>query len=173
MRVYSARSHEAHHSGSLTARPVKLPRHAAILELVRTRRVASQEQLRELLAERGIEVAQATLSRDIRTLGLIKAPDGQGGSAYAIPAGGADTAPNLQRLLPALYLGADGVGNLLVLKTLVGGAQPIAVAIDAEGWPEIVGTLSGDDTILIVLRSPEHRDRIVQRIESIADRRVE
>ena len=152
---------------------MKLPRHAAILELVRTNRVPSQEALRELLAERGIEVAQATLSRDIRTLGLIKAPDGQGSSAYAIPAGGADNSPNLQRLLPALYVGADGVGNLLVLKTLVGGAQPIAVAIDAEGWPEIVGTLSGDDTILIVLRSPEHRDEIVQRIESIADRRVE
>lgn len=150
---------------------VKLPRHAAILELVRSRRVPSQESLRELLAERGIDVAQATLSRDIRTLGLVKAPDGQGGSAYAIPAGGADTAPNLQRLLPALYVGADGVGNLLVLKTLVGGAQPIAVAIDAEGWTEIVGTLSGDDTILIVLRKPEHRDEIVQRIESIADRR--
>ena len=152
---------------------VKLPRHAAILELIRTRRVPSQEALRELLSERGIEVAQATLSRDIRTLGLVKAPDEQGGSTYVIPAGGADTSPNLQRLLPALYVGADGVGNLLVLKTLVGGAQPIAVAIDAEGWPEIVGTLSGDDTILIVLRSPEHREAIVQRIESIADRRVE
>ncbi len=151
--------------------PVKLPRHAAILELIRTRRVPSQEALRELLAERGIEVAQATLSRDIRTLGLVKAPDGQGGSAYAIPAGGADTSPTLGRLLPALYVGADGVGNLLVLKTLVGGAQPIAVALDAEGWPEIVGTLGGDDTILIILRSEEHREKIVARIEAIADRR--
>lgn len=152
---------------------VKLPRHAAILELVRAHRVASQEALRELLAERGIEVAQATLSRDIRTLGLVKAPDEQGGSAYVIPSGGADTSPDLTRLLPALYVGADGVGNLLVLKTLVGGAQPIAVAIDAEGWTEIVGTISGDDTILIVLRAPEHRDAIVQRIESIADRRAD
>lgn len=152
---------------------MKLPRHAAILELVRNRRVPSQEALRELLAERGIEVAQATLSRDIRTLGLVKAPDGQGGSAYAIPAGGADTAPTLTRLLPALYVGADGVGNLLVLKTLVGGAQPIAVAIDAEGWPEIVGTLGGDDTILIILRREEYRETIVARIEAIADRRAE
>jgi transcriptional regulator of arginine metabolism len=152
---------------------VKLPRHAAILELIRTRRVPSQEALRELLAERGIEVAQATLSRDIRTLGLVKAPDGQGGSAYAIPAGGADTSPTLARLLPALYVGADGVGNLLVLKTLVGGAQPIAVAIDAEGWPEIVGTLGGDDTILVILRGEEHREKIVARIEAIADRRAE
>lgn len=152
---------------------MKLPRHAAILELVRTHRVPSQEALRELLLERGIDVAQATLSRDIRNLGLVKAPDGQGGSAYAIPVGGGETGPTLNRLLPALYVGADGVGNLLVLKTLVGGAQPIAVAIDSAGWPEIVGTIGGDDTILIVLRSPDHRETIVNRIESIADRRGE
>ena len=152
---------------------MKLPRHAAILDLIRTHRIPSQEALRERLAERGIEVAQATLSRDIRDLGLVKTPDEHGGSAYVIPAGGADTAPTLTRLLPALYVGADGVGNLLVLKTLAGGAQPIAAAIDSEGWPEIVGTLGGDDTILIVLRSPDHRETIVARIESIADRRTE
>jgi transcriptional regulator of arginine metabolism len=152
---------------------LKLPRHAAILELIRTHRVPSQEALRELLATRGIDVAQATLSRDIRHLGLVKTPDDQGGSAYVVPAGGADVAPTLSRLLPALYVGADGVGNLLVLKTLVGGAQPIAVAIDGEGWPEIVGTIGGDDTILIVLRSPDHRETIVSRIEAIADRRGE
>ncbi|HEX8391392.1 MAG TPA: arginine repressor, partial [Longimicrobium sp.] len=127
---------------------MKLPRHAAILEIVRNHRVPSQEALRELLAARGIDVAQATLSRDIRNLGLVKAPDEHGGSGYVVPAGGPDVGPTLSRLLPALYVGADGVGNLLVLKTLVGGAQPIAVAIDAEGWPEIVGTIGGDDTIL-------------------------
>lgn len=152
---------------------MKLPRHAAILELVRARRVSSQEVLRELLAERGIDVAQATLSRDIRDLGLVKAPDEQGGSAYVVPAGGAEHAPALQRMLPALYLGSDGVGNLLVLKTLAGGAQPIAAALDAEGWPEVVGTIGGDDTILIVLRAPEHRETVVARIEAIADRRGE
>lgn len=152
---------------------MRLPRHAAILELVRTRRVSSQEVLRELLAERGIEVAQATLSRDVRDLGLVKAPDEQGGSAYVVPPGGAEHAPTLHRLLPALYLGADGVGNLLVLKTLAGGAQPIAAALDAEGWAEVVGTIGGDDTILLVLRAAESREAIVGRIEAIADRRVE
>lgn len=152
---------------------MKLSRHAAILELVRSRRISSQEVLREMLAERGIEVAQATLSRDIRQLGLVKAPDEHGGSAYVEPSGGADVAPALARLLPALYVGADGVGNLLVIKTLVGGAQPIAVALDAEGWEEVVGTIGGDDTILIVLRAPEHREVIVGRIEAIADRRAE
>jgi transcriptional regulator of arginine metabolism len=149
---------------------VKLSRHAAILELLRTNRVPSQEALRELLAERGIDVAQATLSRDIRDLGLVKAPDEQGGSSYTVPATGGEPTPALHRLLPALYMGADGVGNLLVLKTLVGGAQPIAAGIDAEGWPEVVGTIGGDDTILLVLRRPEHREEIVRRIEAIADR---
>jgi transcriptional regulator of arginine metabolism len=150
---------------------VRLPRHAAILELVRTHRVSSQEVLRELLSARGIEVAQATLSRDIRDLGLVKAPDEQGGSAYVVPAGGTEHAPALHRMLPALYLGADGVGNLLVLKTLAGGAQPIAAALDAEGWPEVVGTIGGDDTILLVLRSADAREVVVGRIEAIADRR--
>lgn len=152
---------------------MKLPRHAAILELVRTHRVSSQEVLRELLAARGIEVAQATLSRDIRDLGLVKAPDDQGGGAYVVPAGGPDHAPTLHRMLPALYLAADGVGNLLVLKTLAGGAQPIAAALDAEGWSEIVGTIGGDDTVLVVLRSGEFREAVVGRIEAIADRRAE
>jgi transcriptional regulator of arginine metabolism len=160
-------------SSNPRAASVKLSRHAAILELVRNRRVSSQEVLRELLVERGIDVAQATLSRDIRDLGLVKAPDEQGGSVYVVPAGGAEHAPTLQRLLPALYLGADGVGNLLVLKTLAGGAQPIAAALDAEGWDEIVGTIGGDDTILLVLRAAEQREAIVARIEAIADRRPE
>lgn len=150
---------------------MKLSRHAAILELVRTHRVPSHEALRELLAERGIEVAQATLSRDIRDLGLVKAPDEHGG-AYVIPAGAGEPAPALGRLLPALYVGADGVGNLLVLKTLAGGAQPVAAAIDAEGWPEVVGTIGGDDTILVVLRDAARRDAFVARIEAIADRRA-
>jgi transcriptional regulator of arginine metabolism len=148
---------------------VKLSRHAVILDLIRNHRVSSQEVLRELLAERGIEVAQATLSRDVRDLGLVKAPDEQGGSSYVIPAAGGEPAPALNRLLPALYMGADGVGNLLVLKTLAGGAQPIAAAVDSQGWPEVVGTIGGDDTILLILRTPEQREEIVRRIEAIAE----
>ena len=147
---------------------MKPQRHAAILELVRERRVPSQEVLRELLAERGIEVAQATLSRDIRELGLVKVPDENGGSVYTLPAGVTDPTPTLARLLPSLYLGADGVGNLLVVKTLVGGAQPIAVGIDWEEWPEVVGTVAGDDTVLVILREASHRERIVRRIEELA-----
>jgi transcriptional regulator of arginine metabolism len=147
---------------------VKPQRHAAILELVREHRVPSQEALRERLAARGIEVAQATLSRDIRELGLVKVPEEDGGSVYTLPAGVTDPMPTLARLLPSLFLGSDGVGNLLVVKTLVGGAQPIAVGIDWEEWPEVVGTIAGDDTVLVILRDAERRDAVVRRIEELA-----
>jgi len=147
---------------------VKPQRHSVILELVREHRIPSQEVLRERLIERGIEVAQATLSRDIRELGLVKVPDEDGGSLYTLPAGVTEPMPTLARLLPSLYLGADGVGNLLVVKTLVGGAQPIAVGIDWEEWPEVVGTIAGDDTVLLILRDAAHRGAIVRRIEELA-----
>ena len=147
---------------------MKPQRHAVILELVREKRVPSQEVLRELLSERGIEVAQATLSRDIRELGLVKVPDENGGSVYTLPSGVTDPTPTLARLLPSLYLGADGVGNLLVVKTLVGGAQPVAVGIDWEEWPEVLGTIAGDDTILVILRDPAHRGAVTRRLEELA-----
>lgn len=147
---------------------MKTQRHHTILELARTRRVPSQEVLKDLLAERGFEVAQATLSRDIRELGLIKVPDEDGGSVYTVPADVTDPMPTLRRLLPALYLGADGVGNLLVIKTLTGGAQPIAVALDWEEWPEVVGTVAGDDTILLILKQSKHLRTITQRLEELA-----
>lgn len=147
---------------------LKPQRHSEILDIVRHNRVPSQEVLRELLAERGIEVAQATLSRDIRELGLVKVPDEDGGSSYTVPVHVTDPTPTLARLLPALYLGADGVQNLLIVKTLAGGAQPIAVALDWEEWPEIVGTLAGDDTILVILREAKHLDAVRKRLNELA-----
>lgn len=152
----------------LPCKVLKPQRHAEILDVVRKNRVPSQEALRELLAGRGIDVAQATLSRDIRELGLVKVPDEEGGSAYVVPAHVTDPTPTLARLLPALYLGADGVGNLLLVKTLTGGAQPIAVALDWEEWPEIVGTLAGDDTILVILRDPDFLEPVSQRLRGLA-----
>ena len=147
---------------------MKPQRHAAILDLVRIQRIPSQEVLRERLAARGFEVAQATLSRDIRELGLIKMPDEDGGAVYTVPAHVTDPTPALSRLLPALYLGSDGVGNLLVIKTLTGGAQPVAVAIDWQEWPEVVGTIAGDDQILLILREPAQLPEIVRRLEELA-----
>ncbi|HET7275033.1 MAG TPA: hypothetical protein VFI91_07615 [Longimicrobiaceae bacterium] len=147
---------------------MKPQRHAAILDVVRVERVSSQEMLRELLGMRGFDVAQATLSRDVRELGLIKVPDDTGGSVYMVPPHVTDPTPALRRLLPALFLGADGVGNLMVIKTLTGGAQPIAVAIDWEEWPEVVGTIAGDDSILLILREASHLASITRRLKDLA-----
>ena len=147
----------------------KAERHAVIQELVRSHRVNSQEQLRELLEQRGFEVTQATLSRDIRELRLIKVPGSAGPSHYTLPPESWDTAPALTRLLPALFLGAEGTGNLLVVKTMVGGAQAVAEAIDWEEWPEVLGTLAGDDTILLILRDPAHLAAVQRRLEERAE----
>lgn len=139
-----------------------------MLRLVRTRQVASQETLRDLLAERGFDVTQATLSRDLRELQVAKVPLPEGGSAYQVASGRADPKPTIERLLPALFTEVEGVDNLVVIKTLTGGAQPVAVALDRQGWPEVLGTISGDDTILLILRDRRKRGAIEKRIRQLA-----
>jgi transcriptional regulator of arginine metabolism len=144
---------------------VKLPRQAAILRLVRERRIGSQDELRAALASEGIDVAQATLSRDLRELGLAKVTDG-GVTTYRPE--GPDTAirPGLGQLAPSLLVGLDGVGALLVVRTIAGGAGALAAAVDQAGWPEVIGTIAGDDTILVVTRGPREREAIAERIRS-------
>jgi transcriptional regulator of arginine metabolism len=151
----------------MTRRPLKLQRQSILLELLRDERVPSQEVLRERLGERGLDVAQATLSRDLRELGVVKMSDEEG-SFYTVPPDVTDPTPTLTRLLPALYLGAEGVNNLLIVKTLVGGAQPVAVAIDWEEWPEVLGTIAGDDTVLLILRTAEAMPEVIRRLEELA-----
>lgn len=146
----------------------KRQRHALILELVERERIHSQEELRELLAEHGVDVAQATLSRDIRELRLVKVPDPEGRPYYTTTPETWQKSPALERLLPALFVGAEGVGNLLLVKTLAGGAQPIAEAIDWEEWPEVLGTVAGDDTILVILRRARDLKAVQQRLEELA-----
>ena len=148
--------------------PSKTRRHSLILRILDAHEVTSQEMLRELLAEEGLTVAQGTLSRDMRELGLAKIPDASGTPVYTAPPDVVDPTPRLTRLLPPLFIGADGTGNLLIVKTVTGGAQPIAVAIDYEEWEEIVGTVAGDDTILIVLRKASQLAAVRRRLESIA-----
>lgn len=145
----------------------KRDRHAQILEILRTNRVTSQEALREILHRRGIEVTQATLSRDIRELRLVKVPGADGAGHYSLPEEWESTPP-LESLLPTLFLSADGVDHLLVIHTMKGGAQTVAAAIDWEEWPEVLGTLAGDDTILIVLRDPDALSDLRARVERMA-----
>ncbi len=146
----------------------KKKRHEAILELIRTRRVHSQDELRRLLRERGLAVTQATLSRDLRELRVAKLPRSSGESFYTTASDADEPAPALERLLPHLLVSADGVGNLIVVKTLAGGAQAVAEAIDLEDWPEILGSVAGDDTILLVIREQELRPALIERLLGLA-----
>jgi transcriptional regulator of arginine metabolism len=148
---------------------MKTQRHAAILRIIRRDTVGSQEQLRELLKAEGFDVTQATLSRDIRDLGLAKVAVPDGGSHYAPPPeGGAGIRPHLEQLLPTMLVSAAGVGPLLVLKTAVGAAQALGLALDGTGWPEILGTIAGDDAILVVAKSERARHSIQVRIKELA-----
>jgi transcriptional regulator of arginine metabolism len=151
-------------------RSSKKKRQETILELIRTRRVRSQDELARLLGKRGHAVSQATLSRDLRELRVAKVPHAEGESYYAAASDTPDPAAGLEQLLPHLLTDADGVDNLIVVKTVAGGAQAVAEAIDLEAWPELLGTVAGDDTILLVLRDAGDRARILRRIDRLAHR---
>ena len=148
----------------------KRKRHAAILELVEDRPIASQEELRVFLRERGWDVTQSTLSRDLRELRLARVPTPDG-VRYAIADGTLSSAarPALDALLPQLLTRVDGVGELIVLRTVPGGAQPVASALDGEAWPDVLGTVGGDDTILVVCRSSGARERLERRLRKLAE----
>ena len=148
----------------------KLSRHQAILELLDAGPVPSQEELQRLLHRKGLDAGQATLSRDIRELGLVKTSDG-----YSLPVNGngngnghADTAlPSVSRLVREFVTSVRTAQNLLVTKTSVGSAQPVAAALDGENWPEAVGTIAGDDTILIVCTDSRSAGRLAGRIQGM------
>jgi transcriptional regulator of arginine metabolism len=145
----------------------KRERQTAIMEVIREHRITSQEGLRELLMERGIDVTQATVSRDVRELRLVKVPDAEGVSHYTLPEEWENTPP-LETLLPTLYQSAEGTRNLLVIRTMTGGAQAVALAIDWEEWPEVLGSIAGDDTILLICREDEQVEVVQQRLREIA-----
>jgi transcriptional regulator of arginine metabolism len=142
----------------------KPARQQAILELVGHGPIASQEELQKALARRGVEVGQATLSRDIRELGLVKTSRG-----YALPGGeaGEPALPPVSRLVREFVTDVRPAQNLLVIKTAVGSAQPVAAALDAESWPEVVGTIAGDDAILIVSPDKKATNRLAQRVRDM------
>ncbi len=146
---------------------MKLQRHAAILRTVREKRIESQDGLREALVAEGFLVTQATLSRDIRELGLAKLVDPQGGSFYANPHEGS-LRPDLSQVLPTLLVSVEGTGPLIVIKTATGGAPAVAAALDQAGWKEIIGTLAGDDTLLIITKNQRVRVAVETRLASLA-----
>jgi transcriptional regulator of arginine metabolism len=148
---------------------MKARRKAVILELVDQEAITSQEQLRERLRARGIEATQATMSRDIRELRLVKrSVDG----AYRRPgsdAAGGDTESALGRAVEEYLRTQERVEQLIVLKTDPGQAQSLAIAIDRARVPEIAGTIGGDDTILVICRSSADAVRVIDRFDGMRE----
>jgi transcriptional regulator of arginine metabolism len=120
-------------------------RQAQIVQLIKRRQIHTQERLAQELQALGIETTQVTLSRDIRELGLVKRHDG-----YAHVEGPANTAPDVASVAADTLTDVRAAQNLVVLKTRPGHANVLAVALDQTDWPEVVGTVAGDDTILVV-----------------------
>jgi transcriptional regulator of arginine metabolism len=147
--------------------PSKTKRHAAIMRIVRDHAVPNQEVLREFLVKAGFDVTQATLSRDIHDLGLVKVQDTEGVSHYEAPTEEVLPPPPLSALVPSLLLGAEGVGPLLVLSTPTGSASALAAALDHEEWPEVLGSIAGDDTLLMITRSIAERKRLEKRLAAL------
>ena len=145
---------------------VKARRQALILSIIKEKPIATQEDLNEALRAEGIEVTQATLSRDIKELGLTKIPTPDGRYRYALPHDRplADVIRRAERMFEDAVIGVDYTDNLVVVKTLSGAANGVADALDDLEWQEVVGILAGDDTILIVVRRREQTEAVVERL---------
>jgi transcriptional regulator of arginine metabolism len=143
----------------------KLDRHSAIRQMVTAEVIWSQDELRRKLARRGFDVTQATLSRDIHEMELYKGPNG-----YAAPNGNGhaeteEDEPAVDEILSSFGLGVRQAQNQLVLRTTNGAAQPVALAIDHEQWSDVVGTLAGDDTVLIICPDPRRASAMRDKLE--------
>jgi transcriptional regulator of arginine metabolism len=148
-------------------------RHAAIVEAVRRQSIRSQEQLRRAIKAAGFDVTQATLSRDIRELALVKGgPDGAYQAPGALsnrrgPAGASAALVRLRKAAVEFLTRVERVQQLVMLRTGPGQAQILAVAIDGAELQEVVGTLAGDDTILVIARDARRAGELVKRLERL------
>ena len=144
----------------------KLTRQSDIRAILGEAPVANQDELRRRLYRLGHRVTQATLSRDIHELGLVKTNEG-----YALPEAdehGSDTwLPSVEKLIREFAYAVTAAQNLVVVRTSAGSAQPVAAAIDAEEWPEVLGTIGGDDTILLVAENNKQADKLVSRLKEL------
>ncbi|WP_315096914.1 arginine repressor [uncultured Cellulomonas sp.] len=164
---------------SVTVPHTKAARHALVTALLTRGTVHSQQQLAELLTAEGVTVTQATLSRDLEELRAVKVRTPSGALAYAVPAEGALRTPaagadgevlaaRLARLCAELLVTAEASGNLVVLRTPPGAAQFLASAIDHSVLPAVLGTIAGDDTVLVIAREGETGDALAARFLALA-----
>jgi transcriptional regulator of arginine metabolism len=150
---------------------MKTQRLNAIRDVVASSPVANQDELRRKLRRRGIQVTQATLSRDIHELRLSKGPGG-----YALPNGNGvsssaeeDGPPSIEEMLESFGLRVRQAMNQVVVSTVLGGAQPVAAALDRAGWSEVVGTIAGDDTVLVICADQRKAGDVESRIRTFLE----
>jgi len=148
---------------------MKYNRHAKILEIIENNFIETQEELAEKLKEIGMDVTQATVSRDIKELRLIKVMADNGRYRYAPFSQSENRISNkLITVFTESYVSSDYANNIVVVKTLPGMAQASASAVDSLKWPEIVGTIAGDDTIMIVCRAEKMAEELVEKFSKMA-----
>lgn len=169
-------------SESAQAPATKGARHQLIIDLVTHEEIRSQTELGERLNARGVHVTQATLSRDLVELDAVKIRSVSGSLIYAVPAEGGDRTPSapretaasghrLARLCQELLVSAEASANLVVLRTPPGAAQFLASAFDKAEQPEVLGTIAGDDTLLVISREPEGGARLARHFLDVAANR--
>ncbi|WP_025026187.1 transcriptional regulator AhrC/ArgR [Caldalkalibacillus mannanilyticus] len=142
----------------------KAQRHIRIREIVTKNEIETQDDLVDVLRNAGFNVTQATVSRDIKELSLIKVPLSDGRYKYSLPADQRyNPLQKLKRVLVDSFVSVDHTENLIVIRTLPGNANTVGVLVDHLEWPEIMGNISGDDTILIICKEKEDTPLIVQR----------
>jgi transcriptional regulator of arginine metabolism len=166
-------------AGTRTTATTKIARQRRIVDILRRTAVRSQTELAELLTAGGLPVTQATLSRDLLELGAVKVRHTGGGLVYAVPGEGGDRTPwsgvdqevldsRLARLCEELLVTAEASANLVVLHTPPGAAQYLASAIDHSVLPEVLGSIAGDDTVMVVTRDPAGGDAVAARFLALA-----
>ncbi|MDR3741272.1 MAG: ArgR family transcriptional regulator [Terracidiphilus sp.] len=154
---------------------MKLQRHIAIRELLAHTPITNQDELRRKLRRRGFAVTQATLSRDIHELHLFKGPSGyslpssNGNGAHSATVEEDDAPPSVTDMINSFGLRVKQAMNLVVVGTVMGGAQPLAAALDHEQWPDVVGTVAGDDTVLVICADPRRAAEVESKIRTMLE----
>ena len=150
---------------------MKSTRHSLILEIIEQKDIETQEELAEELKRRGVKVTQATVSRDIKELRLLKVLSDHGGDKYAtVERAEKGMSERFIRILSESVISLDNVGNLIVIKTLSASANAAAEAIDSMKWSEVLGSIAGDNTILVIARSEEAVESLMARFNTLIKR---
>lgn len=153
---------------------MKQKRHNAILSLINTKTIETQSELTKELIEAGFKVTQATVSRDVKDLQIMKCQTGDGNYKYAqvssinIPSGGA----RIRSIFANSVVNVDSALNQIVVKTLSGMAQAAAITIESMAWPGVIGTVGGDDTVVVVVKTVEQAETLAERLKGMLDSKL-